>query len=49
VQDLNDLYYFAAVVEHQGFASAARALSVPKSTLSRRVAQLEARLGVRLL
>lgn len=49
MQDLNDLYYFAAVVEHQGFASAARALSVPKSTLSRRVAQLEARLGVRLL
>ncbi|MBS0295922.1 MAG: LysR family transcriptional regulator [Proteobacteria bacterium] len=49
MQDLNDLYYFAAVVDHHGFAAAARALAVPKSTLSRRVAQLEARLGVRLL
>lgn len=48
-QDLNDLYYFAAVVEHSGFAPAGRALHVPKSKLSRRVALLEERLGVRLL
>ncbi len=48
-QDLNDLYFFAAVVEHGGFSAAGRALSVPKSRLSKRVAQLEERLGVRLL
>jgi DNA-binding transcriptional LysR family regulator len=49
MQDLNDLYYFAQVVDHGGFAAAARALGVPKSKLSRRVAQLEKRLGVGLL
>ena len=32
--DLNDLYYFAKVVEHQGFSAAARALGVPKSKTS---------------
>jgi DNA-binding transcriptional LysR family regulator len=49
VQDLNDLYYFAQVVEHGGFAPAGRALGEPKSKLSRRIAALEERLGVRLL
>ncbi|MEO8780071.1 MAG: LysR substrate-binding domain-containing protein, partial [Rhodanobacter sp.] len=49
LQDLNDLYFFAAVVEHGGFSAAGRALNVPKSRLSKRVAQLEERLGVRLL
>lgn len=49
MRDLNDLTYFVAVVNHGGFAPAARALDVPKSTLSRRVARLEERLGVRLL
>ncbi len=49
MQDLNDLYYFAQVVEHQGFAPASRALGIPKSTLSRRIATLEAALSVRLL
>jgi DNA-binding transcriptional LysR family regulator len=49
MQDLNDLYFFAAVVEHGGFSSAGRALGVPKSRLSKRIAQLEERLGVRLL
>jgi len=49
LQDLNDLYFFAAVVEHGGFSAAGRALGVPKSRLSKRVAQLEERLGVRLL
>jgi DNA-binding transcriptional LysR family regulator len=48
-QDLNDLFYFAHVVEHQGFAPASRAIGVPKSKLSRRIALLEERLGVRLL
>jgi len=49
MQDLNDLYYFSAVVDHGGFAPAARALNLPKSSLSRRVARLEDRLGVRLI
>jgi DNA-binding transcriptional LysR family regulator len=49
MQDLNDLVYFAEVVDRRGFAAAARVLGVPKSRLSRRVAELETRLGVRLL
>ncbi len=49
MQDLNDMVYFAEVVERAGFAAAGRHLGVPKSKLSRRVAELEARLGVRLL
>ena len=49
MQDLNDMLYFAEVVERGGFAAAGRALGVPKSRLSRRIAELEARLGVRLL
>ena len=32
--DLNDMYYFAEVVERGGFAAAGRALGVPKSRLS---------------
>ena len=47
--DLNELYYFAQVVEHGGFAPAGRALGLPKSKLSRRVALLEERLGAQLL
>lgn len=49
MQDLNDLYFFAAVVESGGFSAAGRALGLPKSRLSKRVARLEERLGVRLL
>jgi DNA-binding transcriptional LysR family regulator len=49
MQDLNDLYYFAMVVDHGGFAAAERALGIPKSRLSRRITQLEADMGVRLL
>jgi len=49
MRDLNDLYYYAQVVDHGGFAPAGRALSVPKSSLSRRIALLEERLGVRLI
>ena len=48
MQDLNDLYYFAMVVDHGGFAAAERALGIPKSRLSRRITQLETDLGVRL-
>lgn len=49
VRDLNDLRLFAAVVTHHGFSAAGRALGVPKSRISARVAALEAELGVRLL
>jgi DNA-binding transcriptional LysR family regulator len=49
MQDLNDMLFFAEVVERGGFAAAGRALGVPKSRLSRRVAELEGQLGVRLL
>ena len=48
-KDLNDLAYFAEVVAHRGFAPAGRALGEPKSKLSRRIAALEDRLGVRLI
>ncbi|RWR03158.1 LysR family transcriptional regulator [[Pantoea] beijingensis] len=47
--DLNDLYYFVQSVDHGGFAPAGRALNMPKSKLSRRIAMLEERLGVRLI
>ena len=49
MQDLNDILCFTAVVEHNGFSAAARALNRPKSSISRRVERLEAQLGVRLL
>ncbi|MBD3896297.1 LysR family transcriptional regulator [Halomonas sp. ML-15] len=49
MQDLNDLYYFVKIVDHGGFAPAGRALGVPKSKLSRRIAQLESRLETRLI
>lgn len=49
MQDLNDLYYYVRVVENGGFSAAGRALGLPKSKLSRRIALLEERLGVRLL
>lgn len=49
MQDLNDFAWFVQVVDHGGFAAAGRALDQPKSKLSRRIAQLEARLGVRLI
>ncbi len=49
MRDLNDLYYFVQVVDHGGFAPAGRALGIPKSKLSRRIALLEERLGTRLI
>ncbi|HTX50241.1 MAG TPA: LysR substrate-binding domain-containing protein [Caulobacteraceae bacterium] len=49
MRDLNDLSFYAAVVASGGFSAAARELRVPKSRISRRVAALESRLGVRLL
>jgi DNA-binding transcriptional LysR family regulator len=47
--DLNDFLYFVQVVERRGFTAAGRTLGMPKSTLSYRMKQLEAELGVRLL
>jgi DNA-binding transcriptional LysR family regulator len=49
MQDLNDLFFFAQVVEHGGFAAAGRALGMQRSKLSRRIGLLEDRLGVRLI
>lgn len=49
VRDLNDLKFYAAVVANGGFSAASRALAIPKSRISRRVAALESQLGVRLL
>jgi DNA-binding transcriptional LysR family regulator len=49
VYDLNDHRSFVQAVDHGGFAAAARALGIPKSTISRRVLALESRLGVRLI
>jgi DNA-binding transcriptional LysR family regulator len=49
MQDLNEIAIFARVVREQSFTRAARALGLPKSTVSERVSRLEERLGVRLL
>lgn len=48
-RDLNDFFYFAAVVRHRGFGAASRATGIPKSRLSRRLRDLEDRLGARLI
>ena len=47
--DLNNLYFFARVVEFGSYTAAAEALGVQTSKLSRRVGALERELGVRLL
>ena len=47
--DLNEMLIYAKVLETGSFIGAARALGVPKSTVSRKVAELEHRLGTRLL
>lgn len=49
MMDLNDLVIFARVVDEGGFSAAGRQLGLPKSNVSRRIARLEDRLGVRLL
>lgn len=49
MQDLNAMLLFAQVVEHGSYSAAARATGVQTSKLSRRIAQLELQLGVRLL
>ena len=47
--DLNDTLIFAKVVEHGSFIGAAKSLRLPKTTVSRKVQELEARLGAQLL
>ncbi|QRM31815.1 LysR family transcriptional regulator [Microvirga sp. VF16] len=47
--NFNDLHIFVQAVENGGFAVAARQLGIPKSTISKRVAELEADLGIRLI
>lgn len=47
--DLEEILAFTRVVQGQSFTSAAKALRLPKSTVSRKVAELEARVGARLL
>lgn len=47
--DLNEIVVFARVVETRSFTAAAQQLGLPKSTVSRKVSQLEERLGARLL
>lgn len=47
--DLNSLAIFAQVVEANSFSEAARRMKMPTSTVSRRVAELESQLGVRLI
>ena len=49
MEDLNDIFFFASVVQYRGFSAAARTIGVEKTRLSRRIAALEKRLGVRLL
>jgi DNA-binding transcriptional LysR family regulator len=47
--DLNDVAVFARVVEAGSFTGAARLLGMPKTTVSRRIAELEREVGIRLL
>lgn len=49
MHDLAAMAFFVHVVERGGFTAAARHLGVPLSTVSRRIAELEQTLGVRLL
>lgn len=46
---LNEIEIFSAIIERGTFVAAADHLNVPKSTVSRKIEELETRLGVRLL
>ncbi|WP_052100802.1 LysR family transcriptional regulator [Novilysobacter arseniciresistens] len=48
-RDLNETLVFATVAERGSFIAAARALSMPRTTVSRKVQELESRLGAQLL
>src|SRR6267154_778381 len=47
--DLNEIVVFTRVVQAGSFTAAARVLGMPKSTVSRKVSDLEERLNARLL
>ena len=49
MSDFNSLTIFATVVKAKSFSEASRRLKMPLASVSRRVADLEAELGVRLL
>ena len=49
MQGFGAIPVFVAVVENGGFSAAARTLGISKSAVSKRINQLEAHLGVRLL
>jgi len=49
LSDLNEIVVFAKVVETRSFTAAAQQLGLPKSTVSRKVSQLEERLAARLI
>ncbi|AEG69834.1 transcriptional regulator of glycine cleavage system operon, lysr family [Ralstonia solanacearum Po82] len=49
VELLNDMALFVEVVKAKGFRSAAEAMGIPNSTLSRRIGTLEKAIGLRLL
>jgi LysR family transcriptional regulator for bpeEF and oprC len=48
VLDLNDLRAFQKVADAKNFSAAARALGLPRSSVSRSIARLESELGARL-
>ena len=47
--DINAMILFAKVVKAESYTQAARELGIPKSTISRKISQIEEQLGVRLL
>ena len=49
MNDLNNLFYFAKIVEHGSLSAAGEALGIAKSVLSQHLTRLEADLGVRLI
>src|SRR5437016_12888221 len=49
VQDLNNLYFFAKVVDFGSYTAAAKALGLQTSKLSHRIAAMETALCVRLI
>jgi len=49
MKNFNEINLFTAIVERGSFVAAANALDVPKATVSRKIDELETRLGVRLL
>jgi DNA-binding transcriptional LysR family regulator len=49
MENLTELFTFVQVVENEGFTAASRKLGLPKSTVSKRISDLERRLDVALI